>query len=304
MKNKLIIITGPTGVGKTKLSIELAKKYNGEIISADSCQVYKGFDIGSAKISKSEMQGVKHYLIDNREPTEEYCAGDFAEDANNAIQEIYKKGKLPIIVGGTGLYINSLLYPLTSEAKRDEQYRNELYELVKTKGKQKLFDLLQEVDPESAKTININQTDRIIRALEIFKLTGKRKSELVKSTDSKYDYLLIVLNRDRAEVYDMINNRVDNMIDVGLVDEVKSLLANNISEYAPAMKAIGYREIVAYLKNEIELKDAIEIIKQKSRNYAKRQLTYFKKMNNAKFIDYNDTSVIYNMIDEFLKERI
>ena len=171
--NKLVIITGPTGVGKTKLSLELAKNYNGEIISADSCQVYKGFDIGSAKITENEKQGIEHHLIDNRDPMQEYSAGDFAKDAEIAIRSIQKKNKLPIIVGGTGLYINSLLFPLSTDAKRDDNYRKELEDIVLNEGKEKLYSMLQEIDGETAKVLNLNQVDRIIRALEIYKLTGE-----------------------------------------------------------------------------------------------------------------------------------
>ena len=300
---KVIIITGPTGVGKTKLSIQLAKELNGEIISADSCQVYKGFDIGSAKISKADMQNVKHYLIDINNPTEEYSAGDFAKHASKAIKEIASKGKLPIIVGGTGLYINSLLYPLSTDAKRDEKYREELENIVVNQGKEKLFSMLKEVDPESSEVLNINQVDRIIRALEIYKSTGKKKSELVKTSKSEYDYLLLVLNRERSEVYDLINKRVDQMINSGLIDEVKNLLESGVPENAPAMKAIGYKEVLSYIKDEISLIDCVNLIKQKSRNYAKRQLTYFKKMQNAEFVDYNDSEKINNMIVKFLKEK-
>ena len=303
MKNKIIIITGPTGVGKTKLSIDIAKQFNGEIISADSCQVYKGFDIGSAKITKEEMQGVSHYLIDVNEPSQEYSAGDFAKQSKEIIKKIQKKNKLPIIVGGTGLYINALLFPFSTDAKRDDEYRNELQKNVALYGKQYVYDLLMKVDSETANVLNVNQTDRIIRALEIYKNTGIKKSELVKQTTSEYDYLLIVLDRDRQEVYDLINKRVDKMIDDGLVLEVKNLLMNGVSKNDPAMKAIGYKEIVSFLDNECSLSEAINYIKQKSRNYAKRQITYFKKMQNTVFINYNEYEKIINTIKKFLKEE-
>ena len=304
MKKKILIITGPTGVGKTKLSVELAKMFDAEVISADSCQVYKGFDIGSAKVTEDEKQGVVHHLIDNRDPYDEYNAGEFARDAKKAIDEIISKGKLPIIVGGTGLYINSLLFPLTADGKRDEEYRRELEHIAELEGKEKLYSMLQEIDSESAKMLHVNQTDRIIRALEIYHTSGVKKSELKASDESQYDYLLVVLSRDREEVYDLINKRVDLMFENGLVGEVQSLLDLGISENAPAMKGIGYREVVEFIKGGLSLDETKELIKQKSRNYAKRQLTYFKKMKNANFVMYNDKKQIISMIQGFLKEKI
>jgi len=249
------------------------------------------------------MQGVKHHLIDINEPSEEYSAGDFAKNASDAIEQISASFKIPIIVGGTGLYINSLLFPLSTEAKRDEKYRAELENIVATQGKEKLYQMLENVDPDSAKVLNINQVDRIIRALEIFKQTGKKKSELIKTTKSKYDYLLLVLNRDRSEVYELINNRVDEMIKLGFVDEVKNLISHGVKEDDPAMKGIGYKEILSFIKGEMTLEESVELIKQKSRNYAKRQITYFKKMQGAQFVDYNDKNKIESLIHGFLKEK-
>jgi len=301
MKNKIVIITGPTGVGKTALSVEIAKSFGGEIISADSCQVYQGFDIGSAKVTKQEMQGVKHYLIDNRAPTDEYNAGEFARDAALAIDKITADNKVPIIVGGTGLYINALLFPLTAEGKRDDDYRLSLEKIASIDGKDKLYEMLSIIDPESAKALHVNQTDRIIRALEIYHVSGVRKSELKATEESPYDYLLFVLTRNREEVYDLINKRVEIMFDNGLVDEVKALLDNGVPQNAPAMKGIGYKEVLSYLKGELELEEVKELIKQKSRNYAKRQLTYFRKMKNAEFVNFSEKELIFQKIKQFLE---
>jgi len=302
-KQKVVIITGTTAVGKTKLSIEIAKLFNGEIISADSCQVYKGFDIGTAKISEKDKQGVEHYLIDIQNPNDEYNAGEFARQASLAIKKINSKGKLPIIVGGTGLYINSLLYPFSIECGRDEEYRKQLENIASTNGKEKLYEMLKMIDPDSAKVLHVNQIDRIIRALEIYHITGKTKSEQSIEVKSAYDYLLIVLERERSEVYNSINNRVDEMIKLGLVEEIYSLLNSGVSQGCPAMKSIGYKELLDYINGEIKLEEAIEIVKQKTRNYAKRQLTYFKKMKNAVFIDYNNKNEVILKIKEFLGEN-
>jgi len=300
-KQKIVIITGFTGVGKTALGVELAKKYNGEIISADSIQVYRGFDIGSAKVTENEKQGIPHHLIDIIDANQTYSAGDFREHASEAINDIYSRGKLPIIVGGTGLYINSLLFPFDSDCKRDEKYREELEKIVQEKGKEFLHKMLEDVDRESAEALHINQVDRVIRALEIYKLTGKKKSELSRGQESNFDYLLIVLNRDREEVYNSINQRVDKMINDGLIKEIESLLSNGIRKDDPAMKGIGYKEIIMFLDGELDKDESIELLKKRTRNYAKRQLTYFKKMQNAVFVEYNDKEKIYSLVDEFLK---
>ena len=302
-KQKIIIITGPTSVGKTALSVRLAKELDGEIISADSIQVYRGFDIGSAKVTKEEMEGVPHHLIDIMDPNIEYSAGDFAEQAKVKIQEISEKGKIPIIVGGTGLYITALLFPFDSDCKRDEVYRKDLEEIAEKYGKRKLYEMLLEVDKESTKNIHENQQDRIIRALEIYHQTGKKKSELERDLKSSvYDYLLIVLDRDRSEVYNCIESRVDKMIESGLIEEVKALLDGGISPTAPAMKGIGYKEMLMFLLGEETKEKAIELLKQHTRNYAKRQLTFFKKINGANFVNYKDYEKIYSMIKDFLRE--
>ncbi len=302
-KQKLIIITGPTSVGKTALGVFLAKKYGGEVVSADSIQVYRGFDIGSAKVTESEMQGVTHHLIDIRDPSEEYSAGDFSIEASKAIEEISERGKIPIVVGGTGLYISALLFPFDSDCTRDDVFRAKLENIAGKEGKRKLHEMLEQIDPESASEIHPNQTVRIIRALEIFALTGKKKSQLSRSVqDSKYEYMLIVLDRDRNEIYDSINARVDKMFDMGLVEEVQNLLDAGIPRSAPAMKGIGYKEICQYIFGEISKEESKSLLKKHTRNYAKRQVTFFKKMQNVHFVNYKDYDTIQNMIKEFLGE--
>ena len=301
-KPKIVVITGVTSVGKTSTGVRLARLFNGEIISADSIQVYKGFDIGSAKVTKSEMQNIPHHLIDVQEPNEEYSAGKFAEMASKKIQEIISRGAVPIVVGGTGLYVSALLFPFDTAAKRNEKYRAELLQILEKYGKQKLFDMLFEVDSETAKTLNVNQTDRIMRALEIFHETGEKKSELNRSNHSAYDYLLIVLDRDRNEVYDAINNRTHKMIENGLVKEVENLVKQGFHD-SPAMKGIGYKEILEYLDGNIDIETAENLIKQRTRNYAKRQTTFFKKMPNAKFVKYDDFETITKLTKEFLGDK-
>lgn len=301
-KPKIIIITGVTSVGKTSTSVKLARLVGGEIISADSIQVYKGFDIGSAKVTSEEMQNIPHHLIDFQNPMEEYSAGTFAEMADNKIQEIINRKNTPIIVGGTGLYISALLFPFDTIAKRNEKYRASLQQiLLSENGKEKLYNMLNDIDNITAKSLNINQTDRIIRALEIYHETGIKKSELCRENKSKYDYLLIVLCRDRGEVYKAIDSRVDDMVKNGLIDEVKNLVKMGFHD-APAMKGIGYKEILAFLDGKIDKDTAINLIKQRTRNYAKRQITFFKKMPNVKLVQYNNFDEIKKLTDKFLGE--
>ena len=293
MKPKIIIIAGPTAVGKTSISVKLAKELNGEIVSADSVQIYKGADIGSAKVTKEEMAGIPHHLLDFLDINRSYSAGDFVLDATKAIDEIIAKNKVPIIVGGTGLYINSLLFPLTSGRERDEDLRIKLLEFKNKNGNRALWEELNKIDPESAKLIHYNQTDRILRAIEIYKTTGKKKSELTKSVESKYDYLYFVLNVDRDLLYSRINQRVDIMINDGLVNEVKGLIEKDgLNENSPLLNGIGYREIYDYLTGKTTLDEAINLVKQHSRNYAKRQLTWFKKAKGALFVEPNFDNIL------------
>lgn len=292
MKEKLFVLIGPTAVGKTELSIDLAKRLNAEIISADSMQIYKYMDIGTAKITEEEMEGVPHHLIDFLYPDEEYTVSDYQRDASRLITEINARGRLPMVVGGTGLYINSLVYELNfAKAPPDEEYRVELEELAANYGIEYIHDLLSKVDPESAKTISKKDKKRIIRALEVYKTTGKTMSEYNKNfrkeTD-KYDLCMVCLNMDRQKLYDRINMRVDIMIENGLIDEVKGILHKGYHKNLVSLKGIGYKEIIEYLDGNLTLDEAIEKIKKGSRNYAKRQLTWFRRDKRIKWVNKDD----------------
>lgn len=299
---KIIIIAGPTGVGKTALSIEVAKKYNGEVVSADSIQIYKGLDIGSAKVTKEEADGIVHHLIDIVSPESEYSAGDYAKDAEIAISEIAKKGKIPIVVGGTGMYITSLLFEPGVTCGKDEKYRKELEELGEKYGSPYLHKMLEKVDPESAKLIHENHQTRIIRALEIFHVSGKKKSEQKSSVLPKYDYLLFGLTADREILYDRINKRVDKMLDSGLLSEVQGLINSGITDKNQCMQGIGYKETYNYLTGKTDKEEFVSKLKQASRNYAKRQITYFKKVPGIVWKTYQEKDQIFEMIDSFLEK--
>lgn len=302
MKEKLLVIVGPTAVGKTDLSIEIAKAFNGEIISGDSMQVYKGMDIGTAKINHSEMQGVPHYLIDCFEPDHYFSVAEFQELATEKITDINNRGKLPIIVGGTGLYIKSITHKYNfPNATNNEAYREKLYELIEKEGKEALYQKLAVVDPRSAQRLHINDTKRIIRALEIFHVTGKSMSELLdqQSIESTYELVMIGLTMDREKLYNRINIRVDKMLDDGLVDEVQGLLNKGFDEKYNSMQGIGYKEILQYIRGEIELENAINSIKQGTRRFAKRQLSWFRQMEEINWFDMtNDDYQTKNKIKD------
>ncbi len=288
MKN-LVVITGPTAVGKTDISIKLAKEINGEIISADSIQVYKGLDVGSAKITEEEMDGVKHYLIDVLDPNEEFDIYTFKKMAEEAIDEIYAKGKIPIIVGGTGFYIQSVLYDIDFEETHvDMQYRKELEELVGLYGNEYIHKMLEEVDPEYAAGIHPNNVKRVIRALEFYHENNMPLSEHnseQKMNESPYNSAYYVLNDDREVLYDRINKRVEKMFDDGLVEEVKSL---GLDESSQSMQGIGYKEVLEYLNGNISEDECKELIKKNTRHFAKRQLTWFRHEKVVQMIDYRD----------------
>ena len=288
MKN-LVVITGPTAVGKTDISIKLAKEINGEIISADSIQVYKGLDIGSAKITEDEMDGVKHYLIDVLEPTDDFDIYTFKQMAEDAIEEIYAKGKVPIIVGGTGFYIQSVLYDVDfEETEVDMEYRKELEELAKKNGNEYVHKLLEEVDPEYAAGIHPNNLKRVIRALEFYHENNIPLSEHnaeQKENESPYNFAYYVLNDDRDVLYDRINKRVDLMFEKGLVDEVKGLGLDKANQ---SMQGIGYKEVLEYLNGDLSLEETKELIKKNTRHFAKRQLTWFRHEKVVQMIDYRD----------------
>lgn len=289
MKPTVIVIAGPTASGKTALSIELAKKINGEIISSDSMQIYKEMNIGTAKVTKEEAQGIKHYLIDVVSPDERYTVSNFKKDAESAIEEILSKGKVPIIVGGTGLYIDSLIYGIEyPEMNFDESYRNELMKIAETsEGLEKLYKEAIRVDPEAMKKISLNDKKRIIRVLEIYKATGKTKTEqeiLSRQNSVKYDYKVFVVNMDREKLYQRIDKRVDIMIENGLIEEVKNIY-QKYQKFPTAMQGLGYKEVVQYLENQITKEEMIEKIKKESRHYAKRQLTWFRKDKDFKWLN-------------------
>jgi len=290
--NKVIVIAGPTASGKTDLAIKLAHEINGEIISADSMQIYRGMDIGTAKPTMEERQGIPHYLIDIVDPDEEYSVAHFQRDAKNCIKEILNRGKVPIVAGGTGLYINSLVYNINfSETTADWEYRKQLEEIARDKGPEELHRFLQKVDPVSAEKIHPNNIKRVIRALEVFKTTGKPISQhqLESRTEKpEYEFKIFGLEMDRKILYERINKRVDKMMEMGLYEEVESLL----EKYSPdlvSLQGIGYKEIISAIKGEYSLEEAVEKIKLNTRHLAKRQITWFKKTENLRWIDTGNT---------------
>ena len=304
-KRPMVILTGPTAVGKTALSIKLAKKINGSVISADSMQVYKHMDIGSAKITKEEMDGVKHYLIDEFEPDEEFHVVKFTELAKAYLEEIYAEGKIPIIAGGTGFYIQALLYDIDfTEQQCDEPYRKELEQLAEEKGVSCLHEMLREVDPASADAIHANNVKRVIRALEFYHLSGKKISghnEAEKKKDSPYNFAYFVLTDDRARLYNNIDKRVDIMIEQGLVEEVRKLKQMGFHKEMVSMQGLGYKEILDYLDGNLTLEEAVYIIKRETRHFAKRQLTWFRRERNVIWFDKqkynsNDNEILNDML--------
>ena len=288
----LFILAGPTAVGKTEISIKLAERLNGEIISADSMQIYKTMDVGSAKISKEEMKGIPHHLVDIIEPSEEFSVADFKEKAESAIEEITNKNKLPMIVGGTGFYINSLIYNYSfADTNKDSKYREYLTKLAETEGKEYVHNLLKDIDEESYNKLYPNDLKRVIRALEVYKVSGKPMSEVAVDQnilDIPYNVYYFVLNMDRQKLYSRINLRVDIMMKNNLIEEVIKLKEMGYTADMQSMKGIGYKEVLYYLNGEISLNEAVDMIKQGSRNYAKRQLTWFRKDPRVNFVNKDD----------------
>ena len=304
-KKPMIILTGPTAVGKSALSVELAKQINGAIISADSMQVYRHMDIGSAKITPGEMQGITHYMIDELEPDEEFHVVRFVTMAKEYLNKIYADGKIPIIAGGTGFYIQALLYDIDfTKQQCDETYREKLEALAKEREAEYLHGMLREVDPASAEAIHANNIKRVIRALEFYHLSGKKISEhneTERQKQSPYNFAYFVLTDERAKLYDRIDRRVDAMVEAGLVDEVKKLKAMGCSRKMVSMQGLGYKEILAYLDGEYTLEEAIYIIKRETRHFAKRQLTWFKRERDVIWLDkqafgYDDAAILANMM--------
>ncbi len=312
MKKPLIILTGPTAVGKTKASISLAKAIGGEIISADSMQVYKEMDIGSAKIRPEEMEGVMHYLVDALEPDEEFHVVRFQQMAKDAMEKIYAAGHIPIIVGGTGFYIQALLYDIDfTENDGDTAFRTEMEAYANEHGAEALHEKLREIDPVSADTIHANNIKRVIRALEFFHQTGKKISEHneeERTKDSPYDFVYFVLNDERKNLYDRINLRVDLMVKEGLLDEVKSLKAKGYTKDMVSMQGLGYKEVLDYLDGDISFDEAIYRIKRDTRHFAKRQITWFKRERNVTWINkqdfgYDETKILSELLTH-IKEKL
>lgn len=300
---KVIVICGPTASGKTALSIELAKKVDGEIVSADSMQIYDEMSIGTAKPDEEEMQGIKHYLIGNISPTRRYSVSDYKIDAMNSIKEILQKGKQPIVVGGTGLYVNSLIYGIDyPEIETNLEYRKELEKIADEEGLQYLYKKAEEIDREAMKNISVNDKKRIIRVLEIYKETGKTKTQLEKESRKNgvpYEYHIFAIDMPREILYDRINKRVDIMIEKGLIKEVENLYRKYGDELCTSLQGIGYKEVIDYLNGKYTKEEMIDKIKMETRRYAKRQLTWFRKIHNIIWLDgLND---VQNNIDIILE---
>ncbi len=285
---KVIVICGPTASGKTGLSIELAKRVNGEIVSVDSMQIYQEMDIGTAKPTKEEQQGIKHYLMDFISPEDRYSVADYKRDAKQAIKKILEKGKTPIVVGGTGLYVDSLIYEIEyPNIEFDEVYRQELEQRVETEGLENLYEEAKKIDPIAIQKISANDEKRILRILEIYHATGKTKTE--QEIDSRknpveYDYQVYALKWDRELLYERINKRVDLMLEQGLLEEVKGILERH-EKFPTAMQGLGYKEVVEFFKGNTTKEEMIEKIKMETRRYAKRQMTWFRKNKQTIWLD-------------------
>lgn len=303
-KPKIVVICGPTASGKTALSIQLAKKIDGEIVSADSMQIYEDMDIGTAKPTIEEMDGVKHYLIGNVSPTVRYSVANFKKDALTAIEEILSKDKTPIIVGGTGLYVDALVNGIDyDDTEIDIEYRNQLEEIAEKEGLEKLYNEALKIDSVAMEKISKNDKKRIFRVLEIYHSTGKTKTEQEiesRKKENPYDYFVFAIDMPREKLYERINKRVDIMLQNGLVDEVKNLI-NKYDELPTAIQGLGYKEVVLYLNDEITYDEMIEKIKMETRRYAKRQLTWFRRNKQITWIDglgniQNNLNIILEVI--------
>lgn len=310
-KRPLVILTGPTAVGKTALSIALAKAIGGEIISADSMQVYRHMDIGSAKITPEEMEGVPHYLIDVLEPDQEFNVVVFQELAKQAAAKIYSRGHIPIVVGGTGFYIQALVYDIDfTENDEDTAFRRTLEEQAKREGAEALYERLRAVDPESCESIHAHNIKRVIRAIEFYEKTGKKISEHnreQRQNDSPYNFAYFVLNDDRERIYERINGRVDLMMAQGLVEEVRALRESGCRKDMVSMQGLGYKELLSYLEGETSLEEAVYLIKRDTRHFAKRQLTWFRREKEVIWVDKTvfdyDSQKILDFMQDFLREK-
>jgi tRNA dimethylallyltransferase len=289
INKKILIICGPTASGKTALAVECAKLLNSEVVSADSLYIYKGLNVGTAKPDESEMQGVKHYLIDVCEPNQEFSVSDYKNLALPIIEDLLSKGKIPVICGGTGFYINSILFDLSyGNSQANLEAREKYKKLAEDFGNEYVYNILMELDPKTAEKLHFNDVKRVIRALEIYE-SGTKKSDIVDDLTPKYDYKAYSINFDREILYDRINLRVDKMLENWLVEEIKSLLALGINESNQCMQGIGYKEILGYLKGNISLEEALNLIKLNTRHYAKRQITFFKRLNGLIYLTPDNT---------------
>ncbi|WP_409275798.1 tRNA (adenosine(37)-N6)-dimethylallyltransferase MiaA [Neobacillus sp. SCS-31] len=300
---KLVVIVGPTAVGKTRLGVEMAKHFNGEVISGDSMQIYRGMDIGTAKVTEEEMEGIPHYLIDIKNPEESFSVAEFKSLVREKIDEITSKGKLPIIVGGTGLYIQSVLYDYQfSEAPADEAFRARLERKAEEEGNEAVHRELADLDPEAAEQLHPNNVRRVIRALEIVKSTGMPLAEVQKSTKPEllYNAAIIGLTMEREMLYERINRRVDKMVEEGLVDEVKKFYDMGLRD-CQSIQAIGYKEFYSYFDGTSTLEESVDTLKQNTRRYAKRQLTWFRNKMDVEWYDMSDTDAFPKIIPEIFK---
>ncbi|GAB3795031.1 tRNA (adenosine(37)-N6)-dimethylallyltransferase MiaA [Virgibacillus kimchii] len=310
MKKNVIAIVGPTAVGKTKLSIEAAKKLNGEIISGDAMQIYKGMDIGTAKITKEEMQGIPHHMIDIKQPDESFSAAEFQQLVQSHIEEISSSGKMPIIVGGSGLYIQAALFNYNFSRRQDSRITARLQEKVRKEGIAPLYEQLKQIDPSQAEKVHPNNERRVIRAIEVYEKTGMTMSEYQQQQEksSPYHIYFVGLTMERELLYERINNRVDEMIEQGLIREVRELYNNGYKDMQ-SMKAIGYKEFIPYFEGKQSLESTIEILKRNSRRYAKRQYTWFKNKMDIRWYEMEEGAInetfriILEDLAGFFKER-
>jgi tRNA dimethylallyltransferase len=303
-KQKLLILLGPTGVGKSTTAVKIAKAFDGEVISCDSMQVYRGFDVGTDKIPPEKREGIVHYLLDIVDPSVQFTAADFIEYALSAVQAIQRKKKLPIITGGTGLYLKSLIDGLFPEGKKNSRIRDKLEEEAKTKGLEYLQKKLEHIDPEYAKKIGKNDRIRIIRALEVYRATKKPISAHFSNTQSyikDFFVLRIGLKLEMEELYRRIERRVDRMFKQGIVEEVDALLKSGVKETSPPFRALGYKHVLSHLKRELSIEEAIDLTKKDTRHYAKRQMTWFRKMEGILWFAPHDFSSMASIIKDFLE---
>ncbi len=300
----LIIIAGPTGVGKTRIAIDIAERLNGEIVGADSMQIYRYMDIGTAKPTPEEQSRVPHHLLDIRDPDGEYSAADYVRDATTIIQSIYERGKLPLLVGGTGMYIEKVLYGIFEVPGRDEAFRQQMQALADREGREAVHQTLQQIDPKTAKRLHPNDLVRVIRALEVFHLTGQSISDHQQQATipvAQYETSFLVLNADREELYRRINTRVDQMMKEGFVDEVRTLHERGYHHGLRPLQSLGYKEIGAFLAGTHDLEETIRLIKRNTRHYAKRQLTWFRKYDNVRWIQREIPPALDDTLEQCLE---